>query len=325
MSWLRDTYRGGKPVKALYYCGWLLRRLRPRRWLRARMRRMLSTWQQRPDADYIRSRVEHYCRLQPGAALPVPPGAEDLHHPDRSRGKRVYYIDLECWAAYLPKGARAVFTPGDVFKNPPVPSLIKARRLDDAHPEYATILPLNRVRHFPRPKDPIPFLEKKPVLIFRGKIADKPARIDFFSRHFGRPGYDLGDTSRRPVNPAWAARKISIAEHFKYRYVLVLEGNDVASSLQWVLGSNCVPVMARPKVEHWLMHTRLQPGVHYIEVADDYSDLDEKLRYYESHPEQAEAIAAAGREYYAQFADRRRERLIALLTIHRHLSAFAGN
>ena len=78
------------------------------------------------------------------------------------------------------------------------------------------------------------------------------------------------------------------------------------------------------------MHSRLEAGVHYIEIADDYSDVAEKLEWYMAHPDEAEKIARASREYYSQFLDRRRERDISLLTLARYFEAtgqhiFPGN
>lgn len=280
---------------------------------------MLAGWESRPDADYIRYRVGFYCRLPMGAELPA--GAEPIHSLDRTRGKRVYYIDMERWLAYFPKHLRISFCPGDIYNNPAVPTVQKARRLDDAGGDNAVILPLNRVRHFPHPHDNIPFERKEPLLFFRGKIADKPLRIRFFEKWHGHTAMDLGDTSRRPVRPEWGARKVSIAAHFRYKFILVLEGNDVGSALQWVMGSNCVPVMTRPCVEHWLMHSRLQPGVHYIEIAPDFSDVADKLAWYTAHPEEAASIARASQQWYARFADRHRELLIALLTLQRYFTA----
>lgn len=314
-----DIYRSGKPVKAVYYCSRLLRRLVPGRWRRRCLQRWLREWPEREDAEYIRRRVEHYCRLGRGAVLPE--SAEGVHALDRSRGKRVYYIDMERWMAYFPSRLRVCFQPGDVYANPRVPTVIKARRLDDAGGDMAVVLPLNRVRHFPHPHDNIAFADKKPVLFFRGKIADKPLRIRFFEQWYGHEGFDLGDTSRHPLRPEWGAAKVSIASQFKYRFILVLEGNDVGSALQWVMGSNCVPVMTRPCVEHWLMHSLLIPGVHYVEIAADFSDVADKLRYYTEHPEKAEAISRASREWYAQFADKKRELLIELLTLQRYFEA----
>lgn len=326
---LLSMYRGGKPVKALYYCGWILRRLRPRVLLRHRLRRLLRTWEERADASELRVRVRHYCPAEP-SSMQLPADAEYVRKLDSSRGKRVYYIDIERYLAYFPRHLRISFQPGDVYTNPTVPSIIKARRLDDSNGDMATVFNLNRVRHFPRPHDHIPFSRKKPVLFFRGKIGDKPGRIRFFEKWHGHPLTDLGDTSRHPVRAEWGASKIPVASHFAYKYILVLEGNDVGSSLQWVMGSDCVPVMTRPRVEYWLMHSRLEAGVHYIEIADDYSDVAEKLEWYMAHPDEAEKIARASREYYSQFLDRRRERDISLLTLARYFEAtgqhiFPGN
>lgn len=309
-------YRSGKPVKALYYCGWLMRRLVPKPLKRALLRRRLRTWTSRPDATYINSRVDFYCRIPEGSTLP--PTAEPIHALDRSRGHRVYYIDMERLLAYFPSHLKIAMQPDDVFTNPDCPTLIKARRLDCQGADNAVILPLNRVRHFPHPHDNIPCSRKKPILFFRGKIADKPCRIRFFELYHGHPLTDLGDTARHPLRPEWGAKKVSIAAHFQYKFILVLEGNDVGSALQWVMGSNCVPVMTRPAVEHWLMHSRLVPGKHYIEIAPDFSDVEQKLHYYTQHPDEAEAIAHASKEWYAQFASRSRELLISHLVLQRY-------
>ena len=51
------------------------------------------------------------------------------------------------------------------------------------------------------------------------------------------------------------------------------------------MSSNSVAVMPRPKYESWFMEGRLQPGVHYIEIKDDYSDLEDKIQYYSTHVE----------------------------------------
>ena len=38
--------------------------------------------------------------------------------------------------------------------------------------------------------------------------------------------------------------------------------------------------MPKPKYETWFMEGKLKDGSHYIEVKDDYSDLEEKIKYY---------------------------------------------
>jgi spore maturation protein CgeB len=66
------------------------------------------------------------------------------------------------------------------------------------------------------------------------------------------------------------------------------------------------------------MEGTLKPNYHYIEVKDDFSDLEERLTYYIEHPEEAEAIIEHAHEYVAKFRDQKRERLISLLVLQKY-------
>lgn len=287
--------------------------LLPHRFWQWRGRRLLRGWEQRPDADYIRRRRDIYCRLEQPCTL----GAEarEIREINTRNFQSRYALDAMRTLKYFPKYAKVRFCDGDVWHNPEVPSLIKCRRLDGKGEENAVILNLDSIRHWLNPKDKIPFEKKIPKLFFRGDIHNKPARIRFFEQWGDHPLFDLGDTTRS----RWHAELVTVPEHFRYRFILALEGYDMASSLQWIMASGCVPVMPKPTAEGWLMHSQLEAGKHYIEIASDFSDAGEKIEYYTAHPEEARRIAEASAEWVRGFNDRKRERIIELLTIEKYL------
>jgi spore maturation protein CgeB len=84
------------------------------------------------------------------------------------------------------------------------------------------------------------------------------------------------------------------------------------------MSSNSCAIMPRPTFETWFMEGRLVPGVHYIEIREDYADLEEKIRYYSAHHEEAEEIARNANEWCAQFQNPERELLIALLVMQKY-------
>ena len=55
-----------------------------------------------------------------------------------------------------------------------------------------------------------------------------------------------------------------------------------------------------------------------IEIKPDFSDIEEKLRYYIDHPDEAQRIIDHAHEYIDQFRDQQRERLISLLVLQRY-------
>lgn len=61
-------------------------------------------------------------------------------------------------------------------------------------------------------------------------------------------------------------RDTSMADQLTYKYILNLEGNDIATGLKWQLASNSVVFMAKPTTVSFLMEDLLVPFVHYIPV-----------------------------------------------------------
>jgi spore maturation protein CgeB len=56
-----------------------------------------------------------------------------------------------------------------------------------------------------------------------------------------------------------------------------------------------------------------------VQIRDDYSDLEEKLTYYITHPDEAQQIVNHAHDYVKPFQDKKRERLISLLVFKKYL------
>ena len=130
---------------------------------------------------------------------------------------------------------------------------------------------------------------------------------------------DCGVVETLNEHPEWITPRKSIAEHLDYKYIMCLEGNDVATNLKWVMSSNSIAVMPRPTCETWYMEGQLIPDYHYIALKDDLSDLEERMQYYSSHPAEAQQIIDHAHAFVAQFRDEEREQLISLLVMERYL------
>ena len=78
--------------------------------------------------------------------------------------------------------------------------------------------------------------------------------------------------------------------HFRYKYILILDGNQIASNHMWVFGSGAVPIMiTHPCNEYWFKRF-IVPMVHYVPVAYDLSDLDKKIGWLQDHDFEARNI-----------------------------------
>jgi hypothetical protein len=113
---------------------------------------------------------------------------------------------------------------------------------------------------------------------------------------------------------------MTVREQLNYKFIISIEGKDVATNLKWIMSSNSVCMMPKPRYETWFMEGKLKAGVHYIEIADDYSDLTQKMEYYLEHEEKVLEIIANANSWVEQFKHPRRERLISLLVAQKYFT-----
>ena len=309
----------GKNLKFVYFIRCGLRSLVPAACPEKTKRRLLDGLDARPDLEQILERVRYCNRL----SAPYDAQAITTTVGDVVNGRNVYYRDTFEISRFFDKSLKLGTAFGDNTRVPGVPSVCKSRPIS-ADNANCVLLNMDKVRHFIFLRDRRSFADKKDAAIFRGATYQENRRR-FMEMFYGNPLVDCGDTRKKEDvdPPQWHRELITLYDHLRYKFVVSLEGNDVASNLKWVMSSNSVAVMPRPRYETWFMEGRLVPGVHYIEVAPDYSDLEDKLRYYIGHPREAEAIAANANAWCRQFMDPQRELLVSLLVLDKYFSLAA--
>ena len=201
------------------------------------------------------------------------------------------------------------------------PVLCKSRPIDD--PECSILLLLHSGRH----KKPIerarsilhtPFSEKKSKIVWRGtptgygfgnnipyRKANRERLLElYFKKHdFIDVGLTELLTRTDPKFSRYVVDKKDMKSLLEYKYILSVEGNDVASGLKWNLAASSVVMMAKPTICSWYMEDHLQPFVHYIPLSDDFSDLVEKFHWAESHPHECEMIIQNANNFIQMFDD----------------------
>ena len=311
--------------KFIYYIRANIMMLTPKWLLRFRAKRALRKVAKRPDRKYIMERVDYYNKLGKGISLPSHAPKLKEHTLKNKKCGSTYFYDSYEVTRHFPNHLRWLLKGGDVTTIPPHPTVVKSRPREGDNAN-SVVLKLDKHRHFVFVNDKIPFEKKEDLIIFRGDANGKPGRISFFEKWFGHPKCSLVDTAKHSTNPQeWKGGKMTIKEHLKYRYILALEGVDVATNLKWVMSSNSIAIMPRPVYEIWFMEGKLIPNYHYIEIKPDYSDLLERVEYYNNHIDEAKEIIRHANEYASQFRDKKREKLIQLLVMDKYFKNTGQN
>ena len=264
----------------------------------------------------LEARVTYYCKLSAPVVLSGEKHIRDLRSP---QSPKAYYFYTYRYARYFDENNAIDFVFGDVIHTPERASLVKSRPIGDGN-ENSVLLKLDEPRHYIRIVGDQPFRQKKNLLIGRGAIYQQH-RFDFYDKYFGHKLCDLGSVGKKGIGKAeWEKPKMGLKEHLDYKFVLSLQGNDVATNLKWIMSSNSVAVMPKPTIETWFMEGTLVGGVHYIEIAADYSDLEAQLEYYIAHPEACEAIIKNAQQHTAAFWNKKTEELCHLMVLERYFS-----
>lgn len=316
---LQYKLHSGKNSKAAYYMQAALRDMLPDQLYAMRLNRELERCAAMYDRDYIADRVDYYCKL----SRPVTLGSdsEPIGALQRKGNPSTYYYDSREALQWFNPELRWHYLFGDIRDIPAEPTVVKSRALGTDN-SNSVLLKLDRCRHFVYINDHLQPEEKEDRAIFRGHIGTRENRALFCRMYADNPRVDAADTlpgaTEGHKHTSQMKPMMSFYEHLRFRYIMALEGNDVASNLKWIMSSRSAAVMPKPTCETWFMEGRLVGGVHYVEIRPDFSDLEEKMDHYSNHIDELRTIVDNANRYVAQFRDPRRERYIALLVMQKY-------
>jgi hypothetical protein len=264
-------------------------------------------------SEFEYSRVNYYCKEISFSGLQNKVNLKELSvfdHPSMP------CFDIKRYLRYFPASYFFEVDLTDQRSAPTGPTFVKCRPVSNENENYV-LLKLNSSRFYDHPKDRVSFVEKKNIAIFRGPC-HKPHRKEFIKKCYGLPNTDIGDTRKAVDGEEFHRSFTSREEQLKNKFIISIEGNDVASNLPWIMASSSLAFMTKPKFEGWFMQGRLIPNHHYVLLQDDYSDLEEKIDYYSSNTEEALEIINNAQNHVAQFFDKKRELMISLLVLEKY-------
>ncbi len=268
------------------------------------------------DRDAIEARVSYYNKRNSSFAVSATSNTLGQLSPKQ---QSAYYYDLRTVLRYFPSNLKFHHEFGDVIKVPPQASIVKSRPIAGDN-SNSIILKLNSVRHYVFAKDKLAFLDKKDMVVWRGKAKPEHCRAQLVKNWFAHPRCDIGQSNKVPIGSNSRMRKtfLTIEEQLRYKFILSVEGNDVATNLKWIMSSNSLCFMRKPRYETWFMEGLLQAGVHYVLLKDDFSDIEEKIDFFSKHPEAALEIIDNAQRWVAQFRNAAVERQIGLQVMQKY-------
>jgi hypothetical protein len=212
-----------------------------------------------------------------------------------------------------------------------LPTMVKSRLIHN-NTNYSILTKMNCIRHFDNlqnlKKEDISFEEKKNSLIWRGsttgygfennipyRTTSRQTLIEKYCNQeslendidVGLTKITQGAINKQDYYKKFLKPTMSRKELLTYKYILSVEGNDVATNLKWILCSNSLLLMPKPQCESWIMESHLFPYVHYVPVKDDFSDLQRQLIWCKRNKKKCKEIIKNANQYMKPFLNKKNE------------------
>ncbi len=261
-------------------------------------------------------RLAFYIKAAERQKLELPFKVNEFHSGKNS----LQFLDIAPLIHRFPKQHTFNVSFGDITEVPEIPSFVKSRPIHGDN-KNSVLLKLGSLRHFIFVKDCTPWEKKKNVAVWRGHAHNENRR------HLIRENVNNAFVDARQIKKDYSdlpphVQFMSIPEQLTHKFILSIEGHDVATNLKWAMRSNSLVLSPALKYETWFMEGKLIPGQHFVDLKNDFSDLNEKIDYYLSHPKEAKEIIAEANRYTEKFLNQRREKMMNLLVVHKYFKLY---
>lgn len=306
-----------RPLRRLsyYFQGLIQLYLVPKFFLNMRVNRFKKILSDPIVRQSIQKRLSYYAKIDHSFELCLKTSIQN-NQVSLKKMASSYFIDFKNLLHFFPNHLRSHFLMGDQRNIPQNISFIKSRPIRPGKEnQHAILLKLNQIRHYFLIHDCLPYLQKKDMVVWRGGCFNEQRNF-FLKNFFKNSHFNIGQSNRKKAS--FFKPFLSIGQQLTYKFIISLEGNDVATNLKWILASSSLCMMPKPRYETWFMEGTLKANFHYVEIADDFSDLEEKRQYYLAHPNEALAIIAHANQHVSQFRNANHEDCLSYLVAEKY-------
>lgn len=262
----------------------------------------------------VNSRVDYCMKLSTPFKCDM-----DVAIKDFKRGKgSAYYFDIKKYLVNFDGGNEFNYLFGDVVHVPDKPTFVKSRPICSGNGN-SILLKMDSIRHYNFFTDPFQLEDKIDMAVWRG-MSPQPHRKKFVDQFYNSGLCDVGQVDKALSDQKNYKPYMSVRDQFKFKYIISLEGYDVATNLKWIMASNSAAIMPKSKFETWFLEGSLIPDHHYISIEDDYSNLEEKIDYCNRNPDFVRYIVGNANRYVSKYRCNRTEDLVSMLVLKKFFS-----
>ena len=171
-----------------------------------------------------------------------------------------------------------------------------------------------------------PWNVKEDRLFWRG-APNNPARIALVEMENPRIDAMVSKSDGIKKLEPFVSPKVSVTDHLKYKYLIDIDGNSCTySRMYWILYSNSVLLKHMSDNVQWY-YKGLEKDKHYIEIASNFSNLEEAMEHLDHDEALCKKVAQEGRTFAQDHLsnDAMAAYIILLLKEYNQLFSFLKN